>query len=108
MNAEVSGNSTIIRVEDPHLDHENELELRRLVKKQMTEGVKKVLIDLAQVIQISSLGLGALVTSQKVVNRNDGQMRLCSVQADVLSMMELTQLSQLFLIYPNEQSALKD
>jgi anti-sigma B factor antagonist len=67
-------------------------------------GQKRLVLDLAQVDFIDSSGLGAIVSVLKSVGR-DGSLRLCAMQASVLSIFKLTRMNQVFSIHDSADEA---
>lgn len=65
-----------------------------------------LLINLEQLSFIDSNFLGALVKCLKITIKKNGELALCSLQAPVKSMFELTRLYNIFKIYNTESEAL--
>jgi anti-sigma B factor antagonist len=101
-----SGNVTIVDVQG-HITSgptgdSFRAELRRLA--ETTPG--DVLINLAEVTQMDSSGIGALVQSFVMLTRGGGSLKLLNPVGKVLEVLEVTRLSAALAIYADEASAL--
>lgn len=76
-----------------------------LVRKEIDEivssGASVVLIDLQEVTFIDSSGLGALVSALKAVRAAGGKLFICSINAQVRMLFELTSMDRVFQIFAN-------
>jgi len=70
---------------------------RTALIERIDQGHHNLLIDMRRVEFIDSSGLGALVSALKRLGR-DGQLRVCSLNAGVRSMFELTRLNRVIPI----------
>lgn len=68
---------------------------------------RKVIIDLAMVDYISSVGLRVLLAALKREKQNQGSMPLISLQPFVQNVFKITGLDNIFQIFPNEEAALE-
>jgi len=80
-----------------------ELKMRELIQA----GHQHILLDLSHVDFIDSSGLGAIVSSFKLLN-NQGDFILCGVHGAVISLLNLTRMDKIFPIYASLEEALKD
>jgi anti-sigma B factor antagonist len=78
-------------------------ELNDLVEK---EGHLKVLLNMADVVFLTSTALGKLVILHKKMKVAGGVLKLCALQGPIESIFQITHLNHLFEIYPNEAAAL--
>jgi anti-sigma B factor antagonist len=69
-------------------------------------GRKKLLLNFANVRDISSLALGMLVTLQKKVHAAGGKLVLYGVDPQIREVLALTRLDEVFVIRGDEQEAL--
>jgi anti-sigma B factor antagonist len=65
-----------------------------------------ILIDLAGVEYISSMGLRILLAAQKKLRQKKGDVRLAALQPFVAEVFEIAGFAKLFKIYPTEAEAL--
>jgi anti-anti-sigma factor len=78
-------------------------ELIRLVDKF---GYKKILLDFRQVKNLGSYMLATLVDLHKKIQSAEGRLALCSIDAEVYQVFQLTRLTKILSIYPSEKEAL--
>ena len=65
-----------------------------------------VIVSLRSVHTIDSAGAGALVATLKAARAQGGSLALVEVSPEVQRVLELTRLSSVFEIHPDEKSAL--
>lgn len=75
--------------------------IRELVGKKKV----KIVLDLTKVNWIDSTGLGELIASLSSAKKNEGNLVLASVQDPVLSLLEMTNLNQIFEVYDDVDEA---
>jgi len=101
-----SGNVTIVdvrgRITSGPTGDTFSAELRRLAES--TPG--DVLINLAEVTQMDSSGVGALVQSYVMLTRSGGSLKLFNPAGKVLEVLEVTRVSTALATYADEVSAL--
>ena len=69
------------------------------IRGLMSDGIKKVVIDLGGVKWINSSGLGVLMAAMTTLKNADGQMKLANVTEKVESLLMITQLMRIFETY---------
>jgi anti-sigma B factor antagonist len=62
----------------------------------VNSGNKKVVIDLAKVEWMSSVGLGMLISALTTMKNNEGQMKLVNVTESIKSLLTITRLVTIF------------
>ena len=82
-------------------------ELKLNVGERMSEGYKKIIIDLTSVEFLDSTFLGVIVNTLKKVAKLNGDLKLVGFKPAVRSMFELTRLFRVFESYSNLQDAIK-
>lgn len=80
--------------------------LKEASKETINHETKKVLLNMGRVDFINSSGLGALVSILKEVRNNHGMLKLTNLAPYVREIFDITQLSNIFEIYPDEKKAL--
>jgi len=80
--------------------------LREIVGELADKGHKTIVLNLADVNYVDSSGLGELVKAHTTVRNKGGQLRLASVNKRVHDLLQMTRLSTVFEIHPDEASAL--
>ena len=109
MNLKTESNGTVmvVMVREERLDAHNSEDLKLEMNRLFDSGTKDLLVDLKEVRFIDSSGLGVLVSGFKNAATHQGSIKLCSLQAQVKSMFELTRLHRVFDIYQTVDEALE-
>ncbi len=81
------------------LDSNQAGSLRREVEGLMQDDLDVILVDLADTTFIDSSGLGALVSALKLVRAAGRRMALCSLNAQIKMVFELSGMDQAFDLY---------
>lgn len=97
----------VILVREERLDAHNSDELKIEMNRLFESGTKDLLVDLKEVRFVDSSGLGVLISGYKNASTRQGSIKLCSLQAQVKSMFELTRLHRVFDIYKTVDEALE-
>jgi len=79
--------------------------LREKVKNLLAEGKKNIVLNLSNVTQIDSSGLGALVTAYSSAKSQGASLRLCNLGSRFSEMLQVTKLYTVFEISDNETDA---
>lgn len=84
----------------------------RAFKEELTSAVgeahRALILDLSQVREIDSSGLGALVAVLKWVRRFGGSMRICGVSSSVRDVIELTMLHRILPLHDTAEEAMSE
>ncbi len=65
----------------------------------ISQGARKLLIDLDEIKYISSAGLRVLLAIAKKLKKEDGQIKLCCLQPYVKEVFDIAGFTQIFKIY---------
>ncbi len=76
----------------------NRHELKQLVTDAVEQGARKFVVDFSDTGYIDSSGLGVLVSLSRKLRDEGGDLRLAGLNADLVSLFELTKLDGLFNI----------
>jgi anti-sigma B factor antagonist len=82
-------------------------QLRDTIRRLLTEGKKKIILNLAQVDYIDSSGVGELVAGFTAVRNAGGEMKLLSLTKKVHDIVQVTKLYTVFDIKDDEFTAIK-
>ena len=74
-----------------------------LIKKD----IKSIVLEMSEVDFVDSSGLGSLVSCLRLVNKENGDIKLASLQSQIRGLLELTRLHRVFQIYDDCDSAIK-
>ena len=81
--------------------------LPRLIEQLLSEGNRKILLNLSEMDYIDSNGLGELVQTLKTSKRFGASLRLLKPQDRVKKTLRLTNLLPMFSVYESEAEALR-
>jgi anti-anti-sigma factor len=81
-------------------------EFSAFLYRKIDDGAKKILIDFSGSDYMSSAGIRALLEGYKRIQQNKGDMAFCSVDENLLELFEVVSLDKVFMIYPDEFTAL--
>lgn len=84
------------------LDSVNGNRFRREINDLVESGVKTVLIDCRDVEVMDSSGLGALVMALKTLRGAGGRLSFCSMNAQLMMVLELTGMDDVFEVFANQ------
>ncbi|KAI9130894.1 STAS domain-containing protein [Acaryochloris sp. CCMEE 5410] len=76
---------------------------RQEVAAAVEAGADIVLVDCQDISFMDSSGLGALVLALKFMRAAERQLVLCSLNQQVKTLFQLTEIAQVFQIYDNRQ-----
>ena len=80
--------------------------LRDELHDQMTQGAKKIVLNLAGVSYIDSAGLGELTAAFTSVRNRSGALKLLNLTKRVHDLMQITKLYTVFDVYDDEKKAI--
>jgi anti-sigma B factor antagonist len=86
---------------------EGNLELHQTLRLLVERGEKRILLNLADVSNIDSSGLGELIAGYATLQKNDGDLKLFNLTDRVNELMVITKLLTVFEIYDNEADAIE-
>jgi anti-sigma B factor antagonist len=101
----LEGDVAVLSLEG-RLDLTSASSLKEASKEVLTGSSKKVVLNMDKVDFINSSGLGALVSILKEVRNSQGSMRLTNLAPYVKEIFDITQLTNIFEIFPDEKQAI--
>lgn len=81
--------------------------LRDTVRKLLSEGRVRVLLNLAEVAYIDSSGIGELVAAFTLLRNHQGDLKLLSLTRKVHDLLQITRLCTVFDIHEDEARAIQ-
>jgi len=72
----------------------------------LAKGQKKILLNLSEVTQLDSSGIGALARGFALIKRDGGDLKMTHLNKQVQRLLEITNLAKIFEDFPDEQTAL--
>ena len=79
--------------------------LKENVNSMITSKITCLVLDMSGVNFIDSSGLGSLVSCLRMVNSENGDIRLAALQDQIRSLIELTRLHRVFQIFEDRNTA---
>ena len=79
--------------------------LKDKINSVISQGLKKIVVNLAGVSYIDSAGLGELVGAYTTVTRGGGNLKLANLTKKTHDLLTITKLVTVFETYPSEQEA---
>lgn len=103
------GDITIFKLNEKRLD----TNISGLVKGEFTlllkvEGVNKLIIDLSEVETCDSSGLSALLVANRILQTNDGYIRIAAPSEKVHTLIKITQLDRVLPVCDTVDDAFKE
>jgi anti-sigma B factor antagonist len=84
---------------------EGDLQLKERIKELLSDGQKRILLNLGDVSYIDSAGLGSLISSYATCKREGGQLKLVNLTKRVQDLLAITKLITVFDTYDDEKAA---
>ena len=81
--------------------------LRNAIRGLNEQGNKKILLNLSEVKNVDSSGIGELIANYTTVKRQGGQLKLLNLTDRIQNLLVITKLLTVFDSFDNEAEALK-
>jgi anti-sigma B factor antagonist len=81
--------------------------LKDKINSLVSQGHKKLLLNLADVPYIDSAGLGEIVRTYTSISRQGGKLKLLNVTKRIYDLLVITKLVTIFDSYENEDDAIR-
>ncbi len=101
------GDVTIIDLKGKMTLGEGDELLRDKVNSLIQQGMKKLILNLAEVPYIDSAGLGEIVRTYTTVSRQGGQLKLLNLTKRITDLLAITKLLTVFETFDSENEALR-
>lgn len=82
------------------------VQLRQLIRDELSKGNKNMLVNLAEVTYIDSSGIGELVSAFTAVSNQGGQLKLLKLTKKVHDLLQITKLYTVFDVHDDETKAI--
>ena len=106
INERREGDVTILDLKGRIRINGGTLALHKAIRCLVDEGKTKILLNLALVTHIDSVGLGELISSHITLSNKGGEIKLIHLTERVRDLMTITKLLTVFDVYDNEPDAL--
>ena len=101
------GGVTIVDLSGRIVLGEGSAGLRDLLRNLVSEGIKKILLNLRNVDYIDSSGLGELVSAFTSMRSQGGELKLLNLSKRVRALLQITKLLTVFDITDDEATSVK-
>jgi len=101
------GDVTVIDAEGRITLGEGSTTFRDAIRDLSAKGVKKILLNLADISYIDSSGIGEMVSSFTTVTNGGGQLKLLNLTKRVKDLLQITKLYTVFEVFDDEAAALR-
>ena len=81
--------------------------LKDKVNSLLNQGLKKIILNLAEVPYIDSAGLGEIVRTYTTVSRQGGNLKLLSLTKRITDLLSITKLLTVFETFDSENEAVQ-
>jgi anti-sigma B factor antagonist len=85
---------------------EGDLQIKERIRDLLSDGQRKILLNLGDVSYIDSAGLGALISSYATAKREGGQLKLVNLTKRVQDLLAITKLITVFDTFDSEKEAI--
>ncbi len=86
---------------------EGSVVLRDTIRDAVSQGNKKILLNLGDVTYIDSSGIGELVSAYTTVRNQGGELKLLNLTKKVHDLLQITKLYTVFDVKDDEAAAVK-
>jgi anti-anti-sigma factor len=104
-----NGDVTIFKLNEKRFDSS----IAGLVKGEFTillhtDEVQKLIVDLSEIEYCDSSGLSAILLAFRILQANEGKIRLAAPQKNVKTLIEISQLNRVLPMYDTVELALEN
>lgn len=102
-----SGELVVLKPLTKNFDSAVSITFKQKVQNLSEEGSKFFVLNLSQIDFVDSGGLDVLISVLKIIEKHKGDVVLCELQDNMLDLLRLTRLNNIFKVYPTEAEGLK-
>jgi anti-sigma B factor antagonist len=100
------GDVTVIDMDGRITLGEGSALLRDLIRENLANGHRKIVMNLAGINYIDSSGLGELVSGYRLIKSEGGEVKLLNLNKKVTDLLQITKLYTVFDVHNEEAEAL--
>lgn len=100
-----AGDVIVLHLSGPVTLGQGTRKFRDLIDATLKSGKKKILLNMSEVYNMDSSGLGELVAAHTTVTREGGILKLVKLTRRVHDAVQLTKIYRLFEVYEDEDTA---
>ena len=101
------GDVTVLDLKGKITLGEGDEQLKDKVNSLVNQGIRKMLLNLADVPYLDSAGLGEVVRAYTTVSRQGGSLKLLNLTKRITDLLSITKLLTVFETYESENEAVK-
>ena len=101
----IIGNVAVLTVSGKLMGGSETKKVHTQVKNLISDGIKKVVIDLSEVKWMNSMGIGILMACSTSLRRVEGDLRMAGATGKVNSLLTITHLITIFEIFETSDRA---
>jgi len=105
LNVRIENDILIVQPNIERLDASVAVGFKEKMADLIKRGHSMIILNLSVVEFIDSSGLGSIVSSLKTIGRN-GDLVLCGINRNIMSMFKLTRMDRVFRIFSSEGEAI--
>ncbi|MFI5252448.1 MAG: STAS domain-containing protein [Bacteroidota bacterium] len=102
-----SDNISIVSINGNLLSADDSTKRQTVVKQQLSNGIKRFILDLKDVQFLNSLGLGSILSAYTSIKKEGGELVLANIDLKVMQILTITQSNKIFTICSNLENAKK-
>jgi len=96
----------LFRIQGKELNHNNAASLKEKLFLEIADGNIKIILDLQQVTEMDTSGLGVLTFGKRQTTNTGGDIILVGVNSGIQSLLRIAQLTRVFDIYDTRDDAI--
>jgi anti-sigma B factor antagonist len=101
----LTGEALILNFKGKLTIGEGQIRLRNAISEALSEGFRKIVLDLTECSTIDSNGIGELVAAYTFVTSRGGAVKVGGLSLKVADVLTITQLITVFEVYEDAESA---
>jgi anti-sigma B factor antagonist len=107
ISEEVKDDVVIFRLEGKVIGGPDATVFHGKLHESVSVGKKKILINMAKVAWMSSVGLGMLISALTTIKNANGVLKLSNITDTIENLLTITRLVTIFKTYDTEEEALE-
>jgi anti-sigma B factor antagonist len=97
----------LFTIREREINHNNAASFKEKLFLEIADGKNQIVLNLTDVEQIDTSGLGVLTFGKRQVNSSGGNIVLVGVNPAIQSLLRIAQLTRVFEIFNNNEEAIQ-